>query len=178
MKEIILDLWKDFKNKIPIPIIFLIVGYVAGIGTYKYLSHFLNADVVLKDSYVYKSEIYKQYVPIDDYKKLEAELKSLKDEKLLLEKQNTSIQETISDYSKSICEKFEIEAKSLIKEQQQIEKKIQETLSPYTGGIGWNKKEESQLLSDKEKVKELRRHSELLNNQLMQIREKISKFIK
>lgn len=48
-----MQLLDDFKKHTALALLFLSTGFIAGLGAYKYVSGFFNADVVLHDSYIY-----------------------------------------------------------------------------------------------------------------------------
>ncbi len=170
-----MSLWEEFKNHTAIALLFLVTGFGAGLGAYKYLSGFFNADVVLHDSYVYKSDIEKTHVPNERYAYVAEELKSAKVEIELLKKQNTQLLASQSAMSVSVCQRYAAEANEIISQQQQVEKSIQSTLSPYTNFAA---KDEQQLQADAKRVAEFRKYSEQLNQQLIQVRTEISKCAK
>lgn len=164
-----MQLWDEFKNHTAIAILFLATGFTAGIGSYKYLSGFFNADVVLHDSYVYKSDIEKTHVPVERFAYLTEELKAAKLEAETAKKQNTQLQAAQNAMSVSVCQRYAEEANAIIGVQQRTEASIQAELSPLYG-----RNQEQTQLSTK-RVEEARKYSELLNQQLLQIRGEIAK---
>lgn len=170
-----MEFWKEFKNNVAVALLFLLVGFIVGVGAYKYLSDFFNADVVLKGSYLYKTDIEKQYVNIDRYEKALKNIERLESENTNLKSQNANLKASVSEFSISVCQRYASEANSIIEVQRDVEDQIQKALSLY---VSFNKKDNEQLLADKEKSIELRRYSELLNEQLIQVREKISNCVK
>lgn len=168
----IMDIWNDFKQHTGLALIFLAVGASAGLFAYKYVSDVFNADVVLHDSYIYKSEIEKTHVPIERYQALAEEMKSVKADSESLKKQVAQLQASQSAMSVSVCQRFASEANAIMVQQQQVEQSIQSALSPYSAYITQN---EQQLQADSKRVQELRKYSEQLNQQLIQVRSEIAK---
>ena len=167
-----MQLWEDFKKHTALALLFLAIGFGAGLGTYKYMSGFFNADVVLHDSYIYKSEIEKTHVPIERFAYISEELKAAKSETESLKKQNAQLLASQNSMSVSVCQRYATEANSIMTEQQRTENSIQSALSLYTSYL---KKDEPQLQADTRRAQELRKYSELLNQQLIQVRGEIAK---
>ena len=170
-----LKLWEIFKNNVAVAQLFLFLGFASGVIAFKYVSDIFNVDVVLKGSYVFKNEIEKEYVPLERYRDLVQKIDALEQKNTNLKKLNSSLQEQVSQVSVSVCQRYASEADSIIEEQRQVEKDIQKLLSLY---YSYDKKDESQLAADREKVGELRKYSDSLNQQLIQVREKISKCVR
>jgi hypothetical protein len=170
-----MDIWNDFKRHPGLGLIFLAVGFSAGLGAYRYVSGIFNADVVLHDSYIYKSEIEKSHVPIERYQAIADELNSTKSDNENLKKLISQLQASQSAISVSVCQRFVQEMDTIMFEQQQTEREIQSLLSP---NILYIAKNEQQLQADSKRVQELRKHSELLNQQLIQVRSEIAKCAK
>lgn len=164
--------WEEFKAHTALALGFLAMGFIAGLGTFKYLSGFFNADVVLHGSYIYKSEIEKTHVPTERYVFVVEELKAAKSENESLRKQNSQLLASQSTMSVSVCQRYAHEANSIISEQRSTEAAIQSALSLY---VSLTKKDEPQLQADARRAQELRKYSELLNQQLIQVRGEISK---
>ena len=167
-----MDIWVDFKKHTGLALIFLAIGAGAGLCAYKYISGVFNADVVLHDSYIYKSEIEKTHVPIERYQALSEEMKSVKMNSENLKKQVIQLQASQSEMSVSVCQRFASEANRVMAQQEQVEQSIQSALSPYSAYITKN---ELQLQADSRRVQEQRKYSEQLNQQLIQIRSEIAK---
>ena len=167
-----MQLWDDFKNHTALALLFLATGFGAGLATYKYLSGFFNADVVLHDSYIYKSEIEKTHVPIERFAYISEELKTTKSENENLKKQNTQLLASQNSMSVSVCQRYAAEANSIMAAQQDTESSIQSALSLYSS---YSKKDEQQLQADARRAQELRKYSELLNQQIIQVRGEIAK---
>jgi hypothetical protein len=164
-----MSLLEEFKNHTSIALLFLVAGFGAGLGTYKYLSGFFNADVVLHDSYVYKSDIEKTHVPNERYSYVVEQLKNSKAEVETLKKQSDGLLASQSAMAVSVCQRYANEANAIIAEQRHVETSIQVTLTSY----GF--RDEKLLQADAKRAEELRKYSELLNQQLIQIRGEISK---
>lgn len=162
----------DFKKHTALALLFLSTGFIAGLGVYKYISSLFNADVVLHDSYVYKSDIEKTHVPIERYTYLLGEFNRTKLQNESLQKQQAQLSASQSSMSISICQRLASEANAIILKQQAAESSIQSALSLYSGIY---KKDDDQLQADERLVEELRRYSGLLNQQLIQVRGEISK---
>lgn len=167
-----MGLWEDFKNHTGLALLFLAVGFGAGIGTYKYISGFFNADVVLHDSYIYKSEIEKTHVPVERFSYATEELKNAKSEIETLKKQSAQLMASQNSMSVSVCQRYASEANATVIEQQNVEDSIQSELSLYGP---YSKKDDQQLQAGARRAQELRKYSELLNQQLMQVRGEIAK---
>ncbi|WP_421148520.1 hypothetical protein [Aeromonas dhakensis] len=167
-----MQLLDDFKKHTALALLFLSTGFIAGLGAYKYVSGFFNADVVLHDSYIYKSDIEKTHVPIERYTYVSEELDRTKLHNENLQKQQAQLLASQSSMSISICQRHASEANAIILKQQAAESSIQSALSLYSGIY---KKDDDQLRADERLVEELRRYSELLNQQLIQVRGEISK---
>jgi hypothetical protein len=167
-----MDIWDDFTKHTGLALIFLGVGAGAGLFAYKYISGVFNADVVLHDSYIYKSEIEKTHVPIERHQALADEMKSVKADNESLKKQATQLQISQSTMTISVCQRFAHEANTIMAQQQQVEADIQFALSPY---VVYSAKSEQQQLADTKRVQELRKYSEQLNQQIVQVRSEIAK---
>lgn len=167
-----MQIWEDFKKNTALALLFLATGFGAGLGAYKYLSGFFNADVVLSNSYIYKTDIEKTHIPTERYMFITEELKAAKSEIESLKKQNVQLIAAQSSMSVSVCQRYAQEANAIISEQQRTERDIQSALSLY--GFS-SKKDEPQLQADTRRAQELRKYSEQLNQQLIQIRSEISK---
>jgi hypothetical protein len=165
-------LLEDFKNHTALALLFLFSGFITGLGTYKYVSSFFNADVVLRDSYIYKSDIEKTHVPIERFTYLSEEMKLIKLENSVLKNQNTQLQSLQSSVTVSICRRHANEINALVIEQRGIENSIQAVLSPYSK---YSVKSDSLLQADSLRAKELRKHSEFLNQQLIHVRGELAK---
>src|SRR5690554_6825994 len=101
-----LEFWNVFKNNVAVALLFMLIGFLGGVGTYKYLSDFFNADVVLKNSYVYKTDLEKNYVIVDIYNKLAEKLSSLEKENVELRQQNSKLKDSMSEFSISVCQRY------------------------------------------------------------------------
>lgn len=167
-----MQILEDFKKHTALGLLFLAIGFVAGLSAYKYISGLFNADVVLRDSYVYKTDIEKTHVPTEKYMFIAEELKAAKSENESLKKHNSQLLVAQSSMSVSVCQRYAQEANQIISEQQRTERDIQSALSLY--GFA-SKKDELQLQADTRRAQELRKYSEQLNQQLIQIRGEISK---
>jgi hypothetical protein len=167
-----MDILNDFKQHTGLALIFLSVGAGAGLFAYKHVSGIFNADVVLHGSYIYKSEIEKTHVPIERHQALADEMKSVKADNENLKKQVTQLQASQSAMSVSVCQRFGHEANAIMTEQQRVEQSIQSALSPY---VAYSSKNEKQLQADAKRVQELRKYSEQLNQQIIQVRTEIAK---
>jgi hypothetical protein len=167
-----MDILDDFKQHTGLALIFLGVGAGAGLFAYKHVSGIFNADVVLHGSYIYKSEIEKTHVPIERHQALADEMKSVKADNENLKKQVTQLQASQSAMSVSVCQRFGHEANAIMTEQQRVEQSIQSALSPY---VAYSSKNEQQLQADAKRVQELRKYSEQLNQQIIQVRTEIAK---
>lgn len=172
LTRISMRLLDDFKKHTALALLFLSTGFIAGLGVYKYISSLFNADVVLHDSYVYKSDIEKTHVPIERYTYLLGEFNRTKLQNESLQKQQAQLSASQSSMSISICQRLASEANAIILKQQAAESSIQSALSLYSGIY---KKDDDQLQADERLVEELRRYSGLLNQQLIQVRGEISK---
>ncbi|ABO23559.1 hypothetical protein SHLO109777_02980 [Shewanella loihica] len=170
-----MEFWNEFKNSVAVALLFLLLGFIGGVGAYKYLSDFFNADVVLKGSYVYKTDIEKQFISAELYEKALKRIEGLETKNADLKSNNDSLRASVSEFSRSICQRYASEANSIIDEQREVEDSIQNALSLF---ISYSKKDEERLAADKEKAIELRKYSAQLNEQLIQVREKISKCVK
>lgn len=165
-----MEIWKEFKNNIAVALLFLTIGFAAGLGTYKYLSDFFNTEVVLKDSYIYKSDIEESYVHLNKYEALLNDFDSQIKEKAAIEARNKELQMSLSEISTAVCKTFELDVSNITKRQQKVEAEIKDK-SRYRGIS-------SEDRSNQKIVIELRKYSEQLNQQLIQVREKLSKCIR
>lgn len=170
-----MDIWDDFKKHPGLALIFLAAGFGAGLTAYKYVSSIFNADVVLHDSYIYKSEIEKTHVPIERHQAVAEEMKTAKADNESLKKQLAQLQASQAAMTQSVCQRFAQEANAIMVEQQQTEREIQSSLSPY---VAYIPKNEQQLQADAKRVQESRKYSEQLNQQIIQVRTEIAKCAK
>ncbi|WP_447042680.1 hypothetical protein [Vreelandella sp. H-I2] len=162
----------DVKQHPGVAVVFFVVGFVVGLGVFKYGAGFFNADVVLKGAYVYKSELESSYVPLQRFSAATEEINSIKSENDSLRSEVERLRLSQSEMSTSVCQRFATEANNLIIEQQRVESDIQALLSPY---MGYSKKSEDRLNADRARVQEFRAYSGNLNVQLAQVRGEISK---
>jgi hypothetical protein len=162
----------DIKQHPAIAIIFLGAGFLIGLGAFRYGAGFFNAAVVLRDSYIYKSEVETTHVPIQRFAAVSDELKGLRSENESLRREVEQLRASQSAMSTSVCQRFAQEANTLASEQQRTESNVQYLLSPYAA---YSKKTEDQLNADRMRVGELRKYSEQLNQQLIQVRAEVSR---
>ncbi|AKJ28598.1 hypothetical protein AAW51_1907 [Caldimonas brevitalea] len=166
-------LLEDFKRHTGLALIFLAAGFIGGLLTYRHVAGIFNADVVLKNSYIYKSEIERTHVPVERYKLLSEDLKDLRSESEKLKALLVQSQLAVSALSGSVCDRFTQEANSLMVEQQSVERQIQQALD--TGSLLGGTKADSDMEADGRKAAELRRYSAQLQQQLMQVRGEIAR---
>ncbi len=168
------------------------VGYAGGIGTYKYLSVFLSTDVVLKNSYIYKSEIDKTHVPIEQYNLLRDEYRDIKldiknnyisldvhsyvlndlalvrDNLRKLREENITLIEYKSKSVAESCKQTASEIKSILNHQNKVEQNIAKLVSVYLPS-GSQIKNDNRIKGDLLKAEEQRKYSEQLNLQLEEL---------
>jgi hypothetical protein len=162
----------EFRKSPVIAAMFFVIGFVIGLGAFKYGSGLFNADVVLRGSYIYKSDIESTFVPVQRFAALSEELKSVKLENESFRKEVEHLRAGQSAMSTSVCQRFAMDASSLTTDQHLTESEIQRLLSPYTA---YAMKSEPQLGADRLRVQELRKYSQQINDQLLQLRNEISK---
>lgn len=170
-----MEILDDLKKHPGIALIFFAIGLCAGLGAYKYISGLFNADVVLHDSYIFKSEIEKTHIPVERYQAIAEDMKSAKADNENLKKQIALLQASQSAASWSVCQRIAQDANVVMLEQQKTEREIQSALSPYAAYIPKN---DQQLQADAKRVEELRKYSEQLNQQIIQVRTEITKCAK
>lgn len=170
-----MSLLQDFKDHSALAILFLGVGFTSGLGAYEYISGIFHTDVVLQNSYIFKTDIEKTHVPLERYNYISEELKLAKSENEKLKIYNAKLLESQSSMSSSVCQRYALEVNSISNEQKGVEKDIQNALSPYNA---FNKKADYELIADSKKVEEMRKYSAQLNQQISLLREKMASCIK
>jgi polyhydroxyalkanoate synthesis regulator phasin len=171
MLNILISVFDDLKKNPAIAIIFFFIGSVAGLSAYKYVSGVVNADVVLSGSYIYKTDIDKDYVAKERYAAQADELKSAKSDVESLKKQLADLKAAQLTMSNSVCQRFALDENNVITEQSNVEREIQSALSPYISAMP---KGDELMQADAHRVDELRKYSEQLNQQLIQLRTNLS----
>ncbi|WP_199459790.1 hypothetical protein [Vibrio owensii] len=187
-----MDIWNIIKKHPAMAIFCVCVGYAGGIGTYKYLSVFLSTDVVLKNSYIYKSEIDKTHVPIEQYNLLRDEYRDIKldiknnyisldvhsyvlndlalvrDNLRKLREENITLIEYKSKSVAESCKQTASEIKSILNHQNKVEQNIAKLVSVYLPS-GSQIKNDNRIKGDLLKAEEQRKYSEQLNLQLEEL---------
>lgn len=163
---------KEFKKNPWLAVAFFALGFIVGLGAFKYGSSFFNADVVLRGSYIYKSDIESTHIPLQRYSAVSEELRAYKSENESMRRDVEYLRAAQSAMSTSVCQRFAIEINNLTAEQQRTEILIQNMLSPFNS---FSYKSEDQINADRIRVAESRKYSEQLNSQLIQVRNEISK---
>jgi hypothetical protein len=187
-----LNIWNSIKTNPDIAILCLCIGYVGGIGTYKYLSDYLDTDVVLKNSYIFKSEIDKNYVSLaqynilrDEYRDIKSEIKNsfvsldvhnylLKDLKEMshgvskLRNDNISLTEYKSNSVATFCKQTTDEIRTMVRLQNKVETQIEQLVDTFSP-LSSSPKRDTRIKSDRLKAEEKRKHSEQLNLQLTEL---------
>ncbi|REG50461.1 hypothetical protein B0G80_6893 [Paraburkholderia sp. BL6669N2] len=171
MLSTLISVLEDLKKSPAIAIVFFLIGSIAGLGAYKYVSGVFNADVVLSGSYIYKTDIDKEYVTKDRYTAEADELKTAKSDLESIKKQLADVKAAQLTMSNSVCQRFALDEDNVITEQRNVEQNIQSALSPYISSI---KKGDDLMQADMHRADELRKYSEQLNQQLVQLRTNLS----
>jgi hypothetical protein len=156
--------------------VFVLIAYGGGLFTSKYVFEALSLEVIPKNSFVYKVDIEKEYVPAAKYTALLAQAQSLEQTRTAL---TASLESAKSNgdravYSQAVCNRFAQEINNHTNWLGQVTTRIQTLTSAfYTNGV----KGEDWRQSDERQANDLRKYAEQLNQQLTKIREDYSKCI-
>lgn len=114
-------------------------------------------------------------MPLERYNYIIDELKSEKSENERLKIDNAKLLASQSSMSISVCQRYASEVNAITSTQQEVEKDIQQALSPY---VEFNKKADYEIIADDKRAEEMRKYSEQLNQQIALLREKMASCIK
>jgi hypothetical protein len=156
--------------------VFVLIAYVGGLVTSKYVFEAFSLEVIPKNSFVYKVDIEKEYVPVAKYTALLAQAQSLEQSQAALA---ASLESAKSNgdravYSQAVCNRIAQEINNYTSWHGQVTSRIQTLTSAYyTNGV----KGEEWRQSDERQANDLRTYAEQLNQQLTKLREDFSKCI-
>jgi hypothetical protein len=161
-----IDIWGNFKKYTGLALLFLCLGAGGMAVGGKSLLEVFQLDLVPRNFYIYKSDIDKTHVPIERFKEVAADLK-------LTKKQSESFKKQLlkSSASTSRRQRLEQQEDAIIAEQQRTDESIDLALRYQSLS------NEEPSIADTARVQELRRRSELWNQQLTQVRTELSKCV-
>lgn len=165
----------QLKQHPHIAVLFLIVGVFIGVMATRYIPGLAGADTVLHDSYLYKTEVQSKYVPIEQFTAKEQALNNLKTQFDVLQAAFNKLQLAQGVIAKQACERFANEVTTLSNRQQTIDQNIQSTLSGPSIGMAVFGNRQAEI--DDLYIQELRKSSEQLNQQILQIRSALIKCV-